>query len=325
MAAPKASDMKLQQKPQPIAVIREMIQRPAVMDQIRMAMPKGTINPVRMARCVITEFQKNDSLWQCDPNSIIACTIQSAQLGLEIGSTLGQAYMVPFKGQATFIVGYRGLIALAHRSGMVKLFAAHVVYEKDYFAYELGSDPKIVHRPCITEERGHPTGCYAVLQLNNGGHDFEYLSWPEVMQHGARYSKTFNNQNGPWKTNPTEMARKTLIRRLAKRCPMSIELAEAIEVDEHSEIVLSKPSVDEIKNRLAESLGNGNGIHIPQDDPPVDEPISEGQQRILAGSLEGAGIDWNLFYDEFHVGDTAELKQSQFDAAVAWVGAKRQR
>lgn len=196
--------------------------------QIAAALPKH-LSADRMARIATTEFRKNPELMGCDPVSFIGAVIQAAQIGLEPGSALGHAYLVPFwnsktnKKEVQLIPGYRGLIDLARRSGQIESISARVVYERDIFEFEYGLNEKLVHIPAQGDDIGDMTYVYAVAKLKGGGHQFEVMSREQVMK--------FAKNSGPWKTHLDEMARKTVIRRLFKYLPVSIEIAQAIELD----------------------------------------------------------------------------------------------
>lgn len=229
---------------------RAMLTGESMMKQLAAALPGHlkTAGP-RYARCVLTEFQKNWQLTKCTAMSIFGCMIQAAQLGLEIGGPLGQAYMVPYgnkklgmdpddpkypRKEAVFQIGYRGLAQLAHRSGMVKAAYAHIVCVNDQFDIALGTEPRVLHKPARTD-RGAIIGAYAVVQYTNGGCDFEYMTKNEIEKHRDRYSKAAGKDDSPWKTAPEEMMKKTPFRRLMKRVPMATELQAAAMLDEYGE------------------------------------------------------------------------------------------
>lgn len=194
-----------------------------------------------MIRVAMTAFLKTPLLQKCSAASIVACVVQASELGLELTGPLGQAYMVPYWNkhskceEAQFQVGYRGLIDLAYRSGKVETFASRVVYANDHFKFRYGTDPKIEHIPTM-EDPGEIKAVYAVIRIKGGGFDFEVMSKKQIDEHRAKYSKQKADGNfSPWNTAYEEMAKKTPIRRLAKRVPLSIELVTAAVVDEYGE------------------------------------------------------------------------------------------
>jgi recombination protein RecT len=159
--------------------------------------------------------------------------MQAAQLGLEPG-LIGHCYFVPFKNGKTgqsdvqFIIGYKGMIDLARRSGNIESIYAHAVYENDTFEYEYGLHPKLVHKPAMTN-RGEFIGAYAVAHFKDGGYQFEFMPKEEIEKRRKR-SRAANN--GPWVTDYEEMAKKTVIRHMWKYLPISIEIQQAVTQDE---------------------------------------------------------------------------------------------
>lgn len=202
-------------------------------DQIKMALPKH-MNADRMLRIAMTELRKNPNLQKCTPISFIGAIIQCSQLGLEPGNHLGHIYIIPFENkkkgiwEVQLIPGYKGMIELATRSGKVYSPQAQVVYENDLFEFEYGLNPKLRHIPA-RENRGKIIYAHARVFLKDGGSQYEVMSVEEINNIRAR-SK--NSSSGPWQTDYEEMAKKTVFRRLFKYLPVSIEMVEAITLDE---------------------------------------------------------------------------------------------
>ncbi|MDD7543001.1 MAG: recombinase RecT [Peptoniphilaceae bacterium] len=202
----------------------------AMGEQIRMALPEN-IQSERFQRVALTAFSGNPKLQKADPVSFIAAMMQSAQLGLEPNTPLGQAYLIPYGNQIQFQIGYKGLIDLALRSGKYRSIYAHEVRENDEFSIAYGIEETIKHVPNMVGDRGEVTGYYAVYKLENGGYGMFYMTKKEVMEHARKFSKTFNN--GPWKTDFDAMAKKTVLKQVLKYAPMSIELQQATSIDEN--------------------------------------------------------------------------------------------
>lgn len=117
-------------------------------NQMRMALPKN-LTVDRLAHIVMTEFRKDPTLQKCSAASFMASVLQAAQLGLEPGSALEQAYLVLYKTKGNYecqlIFGYRGMFSLARRSGEILSINAYCVHAKDEFTYQLGLHPDIQH------------------------------------------------------------------------------------------------------------------------------------------------------------------------------------
>ena len=208
-------------------------------NQMALALPK-TMTPERLTRIVMTECRKTPALLNCNQQSFFGAILQCAALGLEPGSALGHCYLLPFgngkakdgKMNAQLIIGYRGMIDLARRSGQILSLNAYCVHANDDFSYELGLHPDIHHIPASTADRGLVTHVYAVAQLKGGGVQFEVMSRAEI-EEVRKTSKA--GSSGPWSSHWDAMAKKTVIRRLFKYLPVSIEAVRAVEVDEKTD------------------------------------------------------------------------------------------
>lgn len=227
-----------QAAPKAAASVMSLLSSDKFKSQLAMTLPKS-LTPERMSRIVMTELKRTPKLLDCDQVSFFAAVLQCASLGIEPGSTLGLAYLLPYgqkaqngKPTCQLILGYRGMIELARRSGQISTIYAYCVHERDHFEYRLGLDPTIDHVPATGADPGPTIAVYAVAKLKDGGFQFEVMSRAEVEKIRKR-SKAGNS--GPWVTDFDEMAKKTVIRRLFKYLPVSIEAAHAAVVDERQE------------------------------------------------------------------------------------------
>lgn len=204
----------------------------------------GRVKPDVLIRLALLEFNNNEWLRKCSPESIYASLITSAQLGLEIGAARGEAYLVPFKGKCTLVPGYRGLIKLALRSKGVKSIYSHLVYRMDEFSIELGSEPRVVHRPSLDDARENPDdliGAYAVAHLDNGSFDVEWMGIDTLKRIRAASS---SGNSGPYKEWGDEMYKKAPIRRLCKRLPMGDDFFRSVAIDEAADVGKDPPKFD---------------------------------------------------------------------------------
>lgn len=202
--------------------------------EIKKALP-SVITPERFTRIVLSAISVNPKLASCTPSSFLGAMMTSAQLGLEVNTPLGQAYVLPYlnKGtlEAQFQLGYKGLIDLAYRSGEVESIQAHVVYANDEFECEYGLEPKLTHKPADSN-RGEPVKVYAVFKTKSGGFGFEVMSMDDVRKHAEKYSKAYSSSFSPWKTNFEEMAKKTVLKRVLKYAPLKTDFVRAVVQDE---------------------------------------------------------------------------------------------
>lgn len=221
-----------------------MLASPKMKAQFAAALPKH-MTAERMARIVTTEIRKTPELANCDRTSFLGTVIQCAQLGLEPGNSLGHAYILPFdkrekqgdrwvtvRTEAQLIIGYRGMIDLARRSGQIISLSARAVRENDEFDYQLGLHEDLRHKPFEGENAGEITHVYAVARLQGGGVQFDVMSKVQVE---AVRSQSKAGKSGPWVNHWEEMAKKTVIRRLFKYLPVSVEIQRAVTLDEAAE------------------------------------------------------------------------------------------
>lgn len=257
--------------------IAGLLTDPKVKQQIALALPKH-MTADRLARIALTEVRKTPALGRCDQASFLGAIMQCAQLGLEPGGALGHAYLLPFENrkrqitEVQFIVGYRGMIDLARRSGQILSLEARAVYAADKFHVALGLNPDLTHEPdWEAADRGPLRFVYAVAKLKDGGTQFEVMSRAEIERVRA---KSRAGQSGPWVDHFEEMAKKTVIRRLFKYLPVSIELASAVEQDERVDIDLSQDNPLTIDAETGEidppkSDGDGQTGGSPETDTPT--------------------------------------------------------
>ncbi|WP_244888711.1 recombinase RecT [Paracoccus halophilus] len=185
--------------------------------------------------------------------------MQCASLGLEPNTVLGHAYLIPFdrkernknsgrwevvETNVQLIIGYKGYIDLARRSGHITSIAAGIHYSDDeatggLWEYEEGTESRLRHRAGAQE--GHKLHAYAIAKFRDGGHAYVVLPWAKVMkirdgsqgwQAAVRTAEQYNKPiNSPWATHEDEMAQKTAIRALAKFLPLSTEFRDGLEAD----------------------------------------------------------------------------------------------
>lgn len=253
-----ANELKnhLQQANKQPQSVKELLASPAMLQQIQHALPKH-MKADRMARIAMTLMRQTPDLAKCEPMSFMGALMQVSQLGLEPGGALGHAYLIPFKvrrrqgdqwierHEVQVIIGYRGMIDMARRSGQIVSLSSRVVREKDRFSYSYGLIETLEHVPSEEIDAGPITHVYARAELKGGGYQFEVMTVAQVnavrdksqgyigaQANAERYKKPVDS---PWVNNYDEMARKTVVRRLFKYLPVSIEIQAAVGLDEQAE------------------------------------------------------------------------------------------
>lgn len=250
----------------------------------------------------------NPRLMESDPASIFEAIRDSATLGLEPNGLMGEGYVLPYRDSRTgrtlaqFQVGWRGLLKLIRRSNGIASIDAQCVYEFDTFDVDLGSEPKVVHKPSLTE-RGNRVGAYAVCRLSSGELVIEWMPNAEI-EMVRRSSKS--KDKGPWVDWPDEMARKTVLKRIAKRLPLAHVAERALEIEAQADsladdqhrptrhIASNGPTaaVQRVHDRLGITQGHGTSepewqeVEEAPDEPPppVDQAGAHGVLDSSVGS-----------------------------------------
>lgn len=178
---------------------------------------------------VLQVVNSNRSLQNADPISIYTAAATAAALDLPINQNLGFAWIVPYKGNAQFQMGWKGYVQLALRTGQYKRINVVKVYESQFKAYNALTEE--LDADFNAKPNGKIVGYAAYFKLVNGFEKLVYWDTETVKEHGKRYSKSFSN--GPWRTDFDAMAMKTVLKNtISKWGIMSIEMQNAIIFDQ---------------------------------------------------------------------------------------------
>jgi len=273
-------------------------------------LPRG-FNYDRMCRSVVNAISTTPAIAKCTPASIFLSTVRAFSMGLEPNGPLGQGYLVPFGNQCQFMPGYRGLIDISRRTGEIALFKAVAVHEKDSFNVNADKYNELHTYDPFSEDRGKIVGYYAVYVLKDGYFDFEPMRLSEIEEIRKR-SKCSNN--GPWVTDFSEMCKKTVIKRLAKRAPASIELAQAIELDHKAQAGESQDGIIDITGiEVTEEEQAGQDKTYKYSDI-LNSASDELLELMKKANLKRSGIEslWQK-----HDGDLFKIEVELNDAIVA--------
>jgi recombination protein RecT len=184
----------------------------------------------KFIRTTLTAVQMNSDLLGADRKSLLGSTMRAAQDGLLCDGR--EAALVIFNTKEGKKVQYMpmvgGILKKIRNSGELASISAQVVYDKDEFNYELGDNESITHRPFLGADRGQQIAVYAVAKTKDGAIYREVMSVADVekVRAASRAGKF-----GPWVEWWDEMAKKTVIRRMAKRLPSSADVDQVFESD----------------------------------------------------------------------------------------------
>jgi recombination protein RecT len=215
---------------QRIDTLKMALNEDYVQNQLKSAMAE---NSGAFAASIIDLYTGEKTLQECDPKLVIMQCMKAAILKLPINKSLGFAWIVAYKGVPAFQIGYKGLIQLALRTGQYKYINAAPVYEGEY-----RSANKLTGEFDLSGTAKNDTviGYFAYIELLNGFSKTLFMTKERVTAHAAKYSKSFNQQYSPWKTEFDAMAIKTVLRNLLTHYGyLSVEMANAIESDSNQD------------------------------------------------------------------------------------------
>jgi len=238
-------------------------------------------NPAKRDRfqaAIISAVQVNPELQKCEPGSILAAAFVGESLGLSPSPQLGHYYMVPFKDKAAFIIGYKGLIQMAVKSGMYKSIVAAPVKQGELAGYNAITE-EIVLRPLedfAEREAAETIGYYAKIVLMSGFTKELYWSRERAEAHGRRYSKAYNKF---WATHFDKMAMKTLLRQLLGTWGvLSNEMERLFEEPTEDNQAAYAGEIGETPDIALESGGDPPGLSEPA---PESANAASGQAEEL--------------------------------------------
>lgn len=217
---------------------------------------------------VISIANGNRQLRDADPMTVVGAAMVAATLQLPVVPTIGLAYIVPYKKQAQFQIGYKGLIELAERSGQFKNIIDEVVYEGQLVRKNKFTGEYILDEGAKTSDK--VIGYMARFDLVNGFSKTIFWSREEIEAHAKKFSQAYRSgYDSPWKRDFDAMARKTVLKALfSKYAPKSIQMQNAIAYDQAS----VKASVDVAKD--AEPI-NIDAFDVEYIDNPDSDTVSE--------------------------------------------------
>lgn len=197
-------------------------------------------SPESFISSILTIYRNNSKLQDCSPNSILNAAVMAAILKLPITPSLGFAYIVPYKGQATFQIGWKGLVQLAMRSNLYRTINAGKIYEGQIKEIDFITG-EIIRGEKISDE---VVGYIAYIELLNGFQKSLYMSVGELEEHAKKYSQSYSydlhsgKNSSVWSKNFDAMAKKTVLKLLLSRFGIfsidqrSLDLTVALRADQ---------------------------------------------------------------------------------------------
>lgn len=243
-----ANNTQLSPRDRKLMEFKSVINNTSIRNRIRTSMGE---NAGSFIASMLDLYESDSALQDCDPTKVAMECLKAASLKLPIVKGLGFAYVVPFGRTPTFLVGYKGLIQLAQRSGQYRYLNADAVYEgEEIRSNRLSGQFEITGAKTSDKAIGY----FAYFQLTNGFEKTIYMTVEEIQEYGKKYSKAFND--GPWKKNFDEMAKKTMIRQILKYGPMSTEMQQVEKIEVQNAEIAAQMDVNKNANQ-------GDVIDVP--------------------------------------------------------------
>jgi recombination protein RecT len=266
----------------------------------------GRIGPDRFIAAAVTTFRGSPKLAQTSPESRLGALYIAAQLGLEVGGPRGLAYVVPYGKEATFVMGYKGFVHLFYAAG-AKAVDWFLVREGDHFRMGSSAERGLVYEwaPAqgVPDEKRPWTGAVAQVHTANGGIVWEFMTKAQIL---LRRPKPIPDA---WRKWEEQQALKTVLRQVAKRVPLSTELALAHDADEtiqrripgSENAVLHLPveggGMTPVGGAIGEHVISGRSSSSPRDEeeePPPPPPEEDDEARFEREST----AEFNRMQDE---------------------------
>lgn len=275
----------------------------------------GGENGQRFITSIISAVSTNIALSECNHATILSAALLGESLKLSPSPQLGQYYMVPFKKKAkyskdgeliepeskvaTFVLGYKGYIQLAIRSGYYKKINVISIKEGELVNYN-PLDEELQVKLIEDDEVRENTltiGYYAMFEYTNGFKKSIYWSKKKMLAHADKYSSAFDvnslialeqgkiaekdmwQYSSFWYKDFDGMAHKTLLRQLISKWGiMSIEMQKAFEADDA--VIGENLAPNFVENRnIEESIEINNETAIYQSETSKIEQSEEIKSR----------------------------------------------
>lgn len=219
---------------------------------------------------VLSAYNTNSALQECEPATVLSSAMVAATLDLPINANLGFAYIVPYKGKATFQMGWKGFVQLAMRSGLYKTINVTEVRKGQLKSYNpfTGEMEFVV----TTDDDNEVVGYVAYERLLNGFEKYVYMTKADTERHAKKFSQSYKKGYGVWVDDFDSMAKKTVIKALlSKWGVLSIEMQKAIEFDQAA-VVDDKPvyldNGDKIVEATAEPIEGESASGLAGEEGP---------------------------------------------------------
>lgn len=184
----------------------------------------------KLARSFAWEINTNDKLKCCSKLSMVNAFYKCCEYGLDPASSLGHAWLVPYKSNIDLQIGYRGWLKLLFNNPLVANVYSYAVYEDDEFSYELGMNPNIKHIPSKeAKELEKLIATYGVVKLKSGEAQVKVCFRDEIEESKSN-SRGSHKSDSPWNNHYEAMALVVPIRKMGKNLGLPLKIEDFGEV-----------------------------------------------------------------------------------------------
>lgn len=178
----------------------------------------------------IQALQGNSFLQKVASNNLASlqnAIINVAAIGISLNPASKHAYLVPRDGKVCLDISYMGLLHLAMSTGSIKWGQCKLVHENDLYESN-GLDTAPTHKYQAFKDRGPVVGGYCTVKTADGDYLTEEMTSTEINGIMERSQGYKSGKQSPWRTDWSEMARKTIVKRASKYWPKVDRLDTAI-------------------------------------------------------------------------------------------------
>jgi recombination protein RecT len=241
----------------------------AMTPQFAAALPKH-VSPERFVRVMMTAVQMTPALLNADRRTLFSSAMKASQMGLLPDGREGA--IVTFKDLAQFMPMVAGIMKMVRNSGEISTWSVQAVYENDAFDFCLGDEEHITHKPALTN-RGKIIAVYSIVSMKDGEKSREVMSVEDV---NAIRARSRSGNSGPWVSDFAEMAKKTVVRRHAKRLPMSTDLDDVLRSDDEMFLPPEQPAQPEQPEQPTPSKRPSRLAKVAEQAPPPPQHDDDG-------------------------------------------------
>lgn len=267
----------------------------------------------KFMRTVVGAVQNNPQLLDADRNSVLMSCQKAAQDGLVLDNR--EAALVTFNKKvgnqwvpmAQYMPMVTGVLKKLRNSGQLSTITAQTVHKNDKFAYNPAIDDVPMHEPDWFGDRGEMIGVYAVAKMKDGEHVVEIMN-KEQLDKVRKVSRSGTDKNtgepkGVWKDWPEEMAKKSVLRRIAKYLPSSADIDQMWSHDNENFTVDEPIDVtDSAKDSSLSSTGDETAASSPKEEQKKPRKTAA-QQAVEADASDEADSSLSAEYTEVPADD----------------------